>query len=297
PATQTTLKPRVENDEVVLFAMAASREAYLPPGYVFNLGVEAQYEAYTLLKWIAENDWDYEAKGPAKVGGAAWSESYSDVLLVAMEKYCSTHPDQFVWEGGYLTAFSMNWQAEVEALKDCDYVYPGILFISFVEQYREAGYTEAKFLGSDTSAAFMGSVDSAERWDEIDGMFFLRASHWWNEEGEIVNLVKQLVHKNHSSETERIVSSGVGYMAINQLHAMFSIIADAVEAVGPENFNSQALYNAAESFSMTINGIPRFSFGEDKRWMTDIYGIYEARGAEKDIFRVNDEWYPVVCNP
>jgi len=297
PATPTTLKPRVDKDEVVLFGMAASKDGFLPPGYVFNVGVASQNEAYTILSWIAENDWDYETKGPAKVGGAAWSESYSDELHAAMEEYCSAHPDRFEWEGGYLTHYSMNWQAEVEALKDCDYVYPGIVMKSFVEQYREAGHTEAKFIGSDTSAAFFDMIDAAELWDEIDGMLLLRASRWWNEEGEIANLAKKLLHENHPAKAEQIISSGVGYLATNQFYAIFNIIADAAKTVGPENFNSKALYDAAESFSMTIEGIPRSSFGEDKRWMTDMYGIYEARDAEKDIFRLHDEWYPTVRNP
>ena len=190
PATPTTLKSRVNNDKVVMISMSATKEAYLPPGYVFNLGVDSRAEGYTMMKWIAENDWDYETNGPAKVGGAAWSEAHSDNVLAAMEEYCDAHPDQFEWIGGYLTHFSMNWQAEVEALKDCDYIYPGIVFISFVKQFREAGYTKAKFTGSDTQAAFFNMVDDAELWDEIDGMLFVKFSRWWNEDGEIVDLVK-----------------------------------------------------------------------------------------------------------
>ena len=297
PAVSTTLKSRVDKDEVVLFAMVASKEGYLPPGYVFNLGIDSQAEGYTLMKWIAENDWDYKTKGPAKIGGAAWSESHSDMVLAAMEEYCSAHPEQFEWEGGYLTHFSLNWQAEVEALKDCDYVYPGIVFISFVKQYREAGYTEAKFVGSDTQAAFFGMVDDAELWDEIDEMLFLKFSRWWNEECEIVDLVQQLLHQNHPDEADKIIRAGVGYMVMNQIYAMFDIITDAVEVVGPQNLDSQALYNAATSYVMSTDGVQRLSFGEEKRDAVDAYAMYEARAAEEDIFRVNDEWFPTVRNP
>jgi len=297
PATPTTLKPRVDKDEVVLFGMAASKDGFLPPGYVFNVGVASQNEAYTILSWIAENDWDYETKGPAKVGGAAWSESYSDELHAAMEEYCSAHPDRFEWEGGYLTHYSMNWQAEVEALRDCDYVYPGIVMKTFVEQYRGAGYTEAKFIGSDTQAALMGMVDKAELWDEIDGMLFLRASRWWNEEGEMVNLAKQLLHENHPDDAESIIRSGNGYLTVNQIYPMFSIIADAAEAVGPQNLDSQALYNSITSLVVTSDGVQRLSFGEEKRDAIDSYAMYEARATEEDLFRLHDEWYPTVRSP
>jgi len=296
PATPTTLKTRVENDEVVLFAMAASREAYLPPGYVFNLGIDSKSEGYTMMKWIAENDWDYETKGPAKVGGAAWSESHSDKVLEAMEEYCDAHPDQFEWVGGYLTHFSMNWQAEVEALKDCDYIYPGIVFITFVKQFHEAGHTKAKFIGSDTQAAFFDMVDAAELWDEIDGMLFVKFSRWWNEDGEIVDLVKQLLHQNHPDQAETVIRAGVGYMAGNQIYAMFQILADAAEAVGAQNLDSQAIYDAATSFSLSTDGVCRLSFGEEKRDAVDAYGIYEARAVEEDIFRAQDAWFPTVRN-
>ncbi len=297
PATPVALKSRVATEEVVLFTMAADKNELLPPGYVFNLGTVPQYDAYTLLKWIAENDWDYKTKGPAKVGGADWDNAHGCVLFAAMEEYCSAHPDQFEWVGGYVNHFSFNWGVEVEALRDCDYVYPGIIMQSFVKQYREAGCTEAKFIGNDTQAAFFAAVDDAQLWDEIDGMLFLKGSRWWNEEGEIVNMVKQLVHKNHPDEAEKIISSGVGYLAMNQMYPMFSIIADAAEAVGPQNLDSQAIYDSATSMVLRADGVQRYSFSEEKRDALDAYAMYEARVTEEDIFRLHDEWYPTVRNP
>ena len=297
PATPVTLKSRVDTEEVVLFAMAADKDEILPPGYVFNLGTVPQYDGYTSLKWIAENDWDFKTKGPAKVGGADWDNAHGSALFAAMEEYCSAHPDQFEWEGGYVNHFSFNWGTEVEALRDCDYVYPGIIMQSFVKQYREAGYTEAKFIGSDTQAAFFGMVDDAELWDEIDGMLFLKFSRWWNEECEIVNLAKQLLYENHPDEAEKIISSGVGYLAMNQMYAVLSIIADAAEVVGPQNLDSQALYDTATSFILTTDGVQRLSCGEEKRDAVDAYAMYEARATEEDIFRLHDEWYPTARNP
>ena len=291
PATPSNLKARADKDEFVLFAVAANKEGILPPGYVFNLGVDPQFEAYTLLNWIAENDWDYETKGPAKIGGAAWDEPYSTTFIGSMEDYCSAHPDQFEWEGGFLTSINFVWATEVEALKDCDYVYPGVVMTSFVKQYREPGYT-AKFVGSDPAAAFLGTVE----WDDIDGMLFVKYPRWWNEEGEIINLTNKLVRENHPSDAEDIIRSGNGYHAINQVHAMLSIIADAAETVGPQNIDSQAIYDAAISFVCTSDGVQRASFGEGKRNATDAYGIYEARAAEEDIFRMHDEWLPAVQN-
>ncbi len=77
---------------------------------------------------------------------------------------------------------------------------------------------------------------------------------------------------------------------------MFEIIAEAAEAVGPQNLDSQAIYDACTSFSLSTDGVQRLSFNEGKRDAIDAYGIYEARSAEKDIFRVQDAWFPTVRN-
>lgn len=297
PSTPVTLKSRVDTDQVVLFALVAAKDEILPPGYVFNLGTVPQYDAYTLLKWIADNDWDYEAQGPAKIGGAGWNDQQSGPFIDGMQEYCAAHPDQFEWEGGYLTNFSFTWGAEVEALRDCDYVYPGIVFVSFVQQYRSAGCTRAKLVGAEPQTAFFKMVDDAGLWDEIDGMLFVKFSRWWNEEGEMATLVRQLLNRNHPSDTERIVSSGVGYLSINQIYPMLQIVADAAARVGPANLDSQALYDAATSFVMTADGVRRLSFGEEKRQAVDSYGVYEARAGQKDIFRLQEEWLPAVRIP
>ena len=49
PITPSTLKHRVDSDRVLLFAAAADKEGIEPPGYVFNLGIDPEHEAYTLL--------------------------------------------------------------------------------------------------------------------------------------------------------------------------------------------------------------------------------------------------------
>ena len=295
--TPQTLKPRVNEDKVVLFAATVDLEELFPPGYVFDLGVIPQYEAYTLLKWIAENDWDYQTQGPAKIGVATWAGGYSEYFLAGMEEYAQAHPDQFEWVGGYITNMSFTWGPEVAALKDCDYVSPCPLMSSFVKEYREAG-GKAKLIGSDAQAAFMGLIYDANLWDEIDGMLLVRSVKWWNEEGAQINLAKELIHRNHPDSAQSVIREGSGYLAgINLGIQMIEIITDAVETVGPENVDSQALYNAAEVYSREVDGVKRASFSETKRNSLDYFAIYEARSAEEDLFSVDAQWYPAILEP
>ena len=89
---------------------------------------------------------------------------------------------------------------------------------------------------------------------------------------------------------------GNGYISVTPIYSMLEIIADAVENVGPDNFDSGALYQAAKSFNMTIDDFT-FSFDETRRTAVDHLAMYEIRADEKDVFRYNDEWVTIVESP
>ncbi|MFC2027754.1 ABC transporter substrate-binding protein [Chloroflexota bacterium] len=294
PATPLTLKPVVDRDQVVLLAASGNREELMPPGYAFSLGNVPQCEAYILLEWIANNDWDYQANGPAKIGGATWQDGYSDAFFRAMEQYCSEHPDQFEWVSGYLTNFSFAWGPEVQALKECDYVFPPALMSSFVKEYRDAGYS-ARFIGTDVHCAFFNLLHDSNLWNEIDQMTLVRSTQWWNEEGEIIDLTKELLYENHPGDAENIMRRGNVYLGTVPCYQMLNIVAHAVNTVGAENVDDQALYDAAQSFSLTIDGVDRYSLGATKRTSVDHYAIFQVDAQAKDIIRADSQWYVENC--
>jgi len=297
PSPPINLKSRLEEDKMVLFAVAAIEEAFAPPGYVFSPGNTLVKNAtYTLIKRIAENDPDFPQDRPARIGGAYWIDAYGEEQFEAAEHYAEVHPDQYEWEGGYFTEFSFTWGPEVEALKDCDYILPNPMMNQFVEEYRSAGYT-GKMIGTDAQLAFFGMIDEADLWDEVDGTLFVRGSRWWNEDNEITHLTKQLLEKNHPDEAEAIIKSGSGYLTIRQFLVMFELIAETVDAVGVENFTSQALYDVAQDFTLTIDGIESDSYNETKRTSANYMGIYEVISADEDLLGVSPEWIPVVSEP
>lgn len=216
--------------------------------------------------------------------------------LAGLEAYVKAHPDQFEWAGAHLTTFgSFNWDTEVEALKDCDYVIPPVPMTSFVRQYRDLGYT-ATFIGSDAHLAFFGLLDEADLWDECDGMLFSRETPWWNEEGDMISLTKEILYENRPDDAEKTMRSGYGYLTVSSAYIMLELIAETVESVGPRNFTSQALYDTAQSFSLTYDGCEH-SYTETKRYSTNSHAMYELRAADKDIFRLSPEWYPIECVP
>ncbi len=297
-STAETLKPRLDDDKIVLFALGASDDAIDPPGYVFSPGNSlCKYTMYTFLEWIAENDPDFPRDRPAKIGGTFWAIAYGEAMLDGMEEYAEVHPDQYEWIGGYLPPLGMfNWAPEVQALKDCDYVLPPGVMLSFVQQYRKAGH-EARFIATDAQVSFLGMVGEAGLWDEIDGMLLFKPARWWNEQGEAIDLANRLVREYHPDDAEKIIGKGSGYLASQQVYVIFKLIEATIEAVGAENFDSHALYKTAQSFSLTIDGIQSDSFSETKRYSSDYAGFYEVDGEKKDVFRVTPEWFPIVSKP
>ena len=294
--TPIVLKPFVDKDKIVMFTGSALREALEPPGYMFAPAHTQDESFYTFLKWIAENDWDYETNGPARIGLTNWSIPLDITIADAIEEYCEEHPEQFKWVGSYFTNFSFTWETEVQELKDCDYVVPPtVLMAKFAEEYRASGCT-AKFLGYDAHLAYLGKVVASNGWDNVNGALFYRAAKYWNEEGPLINLTKQLLYTYHPDEAEEIVLNGIGYTSVVTFYQILEIITDAVEAVGPSKFDSQSLYEAAQRYSLSLDGIDDFAtFGPGKRTSSNYIAIYELDAAQEDVFRVEPGvWHPII---
>lgn len=298
-ATGPPMVSRATEDQIPVFMHNVPEDLLDPPGYVFGTGTSPECLAYTTAAWIVENDWDYVTNGPAKIGAVGWDDGLTRKWIEAMEHYAEVHPDQFEWVGGHITPMAtFSFAPEVEALKDCDYLFPpGTVMFSFAREYRGAGGT-AKFLGGSPQAAFMGMIDDSKLWDEIDGMLFFLETRWWtDEEGEILELTKQFLYENHPDEAEGIERTGNGYMVVAQVYMILDMIRTATEAVGPGNLDSKAIYDASQSWTMMIDGVDRYSTNDTKRNPPNYVGVYVARGADENLFREDPEWMPLVCEP
>ena len=293
PQTAITLKPFVNDDEMLLFAMPYTDEGFMPPGYNFSLNVPTGAFGPTMLKWIAEKDPDFPADRPARIGMVNWDEPQSRSVADGAKAYVDAHPDKFEWEGTYLTSRTFTWGPEVDGLKDCDYLFPPMAGLaSFTNEYRKAGYT-AKFIGTDGHAAFMGLVDQANQWDELDGMFFGLPYGYWTDDTEMINLVNQYVRENRDNADE-MIENGTSYLGpFLAFQGMLTILAEAAAEAGAENLTTQAIYDTAQSFSMEFDG-RQWGYSGDRRAAVDSLGIYELRAAEKDLYRADPEWLPIV---
>lgn len=295
PGVAVTLEPMVNADKVVLFTQAGQMESIDPPGYVFCLGAIPQYEAYTLLSWIADNHWDYENNGPARIGLAAWKEPYAEGFKKAIGQYADAHPEQFDFVDGYLPGLKFDWSSEVENLKECDYIFPPIVMQEFAKDLREVG-SDAILIGGAAHTGFFEQIDQSGAWPAIDGMLFIFTGAWWTEDVAEVNFNKMLINEYHPGEMEEITSHS-GYGSSTQYRAMFDLIENTVKNTGPEAFTSEAIYETAQTWSMSWGYRADYSFGPEKRFLINDLCVQEADATVQDIVRNDPNYYPILTKP
>ncbi len=296
-----TLKPTVEQDKMVMFSLVTSDEVINPPGWVFSTNVTGEPYKYTTLKWIAENDPDFPQDRPARVGAVGNFDPYVTTQQKGLQEYCDAHPDQYEWVNGFMLDWTtVTFGPEVEALMDCDYIMPpstGFFIGAFMGEYRDAG-GQAKFICDDGQAAFLGMIVESLGWDAIDGSIVTLLNGWWTDDYEMPNLANQIVNEYRSGEADEMRYAGISYFGgFMQHYAAISILAEAINSVGPENFNSQVLYDTAESFSMTPGGGAEWNFSPTKRSINNSIGIYQASAEAQDLVRLDPEWQPLIYEP
>lgn len=297
PNVPITLQSFVNDDKTVLVCMSADQESVLPPGYTFAINSSTADKTKTILKWIAENDWDYETNGPAEIGIVAWGTSYFTAQEEAAREYIDANPGQFEWGGSYFTEMAFTFAPEVNETKDFDYILPpGAALINFVKEYYQAD-GKAKLLMTDAHYTNLGRVTEAGIWDVMDGSFFTLPGRWWNEDAELSVLAKQLLTEYHGEgKLNEYMEDGGAYIgSFHQLYSLIDMVKSTVEKVGAENFSSQALHDSLEQFSTKYgDSYEAFGFSETDRFGHDHEAIYVADGNAQQIVRVHEEWLPLV---
>ncbi len=289
----------VNEDHIPLFVSGATEDYSDSPGYIFGLGSTPSHGAQTILRWIAANDPDFPLDRPAKIGGTDWNSTYSRNLFDAAQQYAETHPEEYEWVGGYLTDMTFKWGEEpgVRLLKDCDYVFPPSVIQPFAREYRNLGYS-AEFIGIGTHFPYMSLARhiQLDEFEYIEKMVFCRSYRWWNEEGRIISLAKELLPEDCSDCYRNYRDSRPYLDVLNDLTVMFDLVQYTIDGYGWENFGSQAIYNAAQTFTTDIDGSSH-SYSETKRISSNNTGIYEVSSSADDLVRVTDDWITIVTEP
>lgn len=295
------LKTEVNNDGMMLLTGSAASETLVDPGWVFSVSHDSVHDVWAMMKWVAENDWDFAANGPAKIGMAAWQDAEMVEYGESLEQYADAHPEQFEFVGTYLTTVgNFQWSTEVEALKDCDYVVPprvGGATVQFVKEYRNAEY-KAKFLGSNSHAAWLRVYSDADILDDLDGMIITMPTPYWDQEVHTVELARNLILKRSGpDELDDMIGEGLTYVSqIHSTYGLLQLIAETVERVGAQNLDSQALYDTAIQMSFNLAGND-WTWSETDRTSWDYVMMYKFDAVEGNFVTADTEWYLLPTAP
>ena len=293
PNAGPAFQPLANEAKIPLFVANALSELLATPGYMFVTAPLLEDQAWNLIGWVMENDWDWQAKGPAKVGGAGDEVSNFHVIYEQFEKYAEIYPERMEWVGGHIIPTGVyQWDVQVEDLKDCDYIFPTNIFPFFVKDYVRAGHNKATFIGTDSHTAWNHLVEDMGLWEAIDGMIYIAMTEEWDEDAEFPMLMNQLLREYRPDSADSIKKTGKGYGSVVNGMMVLESIRIASETVGPENVDSQAIYEAAQSMTLSFDGIQRASFSQTKRVAPDRLAIYEMDSTNKKLVRISD-WFPI----
>ncbi|MBL7119682.1 MAG: ABC transporter substrate-binding protein [Dehalococcoidia bacterium] len=288
-----TIRPFAEEDRIPIPTVAHSKAAVEPPGWVFVLTAPIPPQVKTLLKWLSENDWDYDAQEIPKLGFYGWQEPISIGVDAAIKEYCQAYPDEYDYVGGFLAPVgSMTCSGEVEKLKDCDYVF-GSMFMGavLINEYCARGY-DAQFIADSGSFGFYEFMVERAGWENLDGYITTMVAPCWDEENAAVAFIKEVVDRYHPGEGPEDMG-GAYHGAFFMLLSIFEIVGQAVEEVGIEAFDGQAFYDAAAKFNMQYEGLPEYYFTDTERCLLHECAIYEWSAADEELVRLTD-WLPLV---
>lgn len=298
PSVGDTLKELAARDQIVVLSSSPSTYQLDPPGWVLCQTPPVGWVMKGLLKWISENDWDYQAMGrKPRIGSVGWETSYHKDVNAALKGYLQEHPDQFEFVAAPVTPMgTMTWYGEVETLKNADYVYlpsTGTGIPTFINEFRGRGY-KAKFIGLDAVAAFTELIVDSTGWQSLDGTLTAHTTLYWTDESPTVDKAMELLQTYHPDEKDQIISMGLGY--ISQYYCamvQFELLRAAVEEVGVDKFDSRAYYEAAAGFSWTAEGLPDrgYGFTETELYARKDFKVYKWDAGSSSIVAVSD-WEP-----
>jgi hypothetical protein len=300
PQSGPMLMPFAARDKIPLAALSCHRDTLSPPGWVFNLSNSSDMNVKTLLKWISEEHWDY-SKGIPKLGLVGWQEHLIVAVNEAMKEYAQDNPSKFDYVGARIVPFGqIGWAGEVEALKDCDYVAAiGFPMGNIIKEFHQRGYKPTFIDPSAGAASYRGFLVDMLGYEGLDGTLTSNSAPFWTDDTPIVRLAKQLLEQYRPKQAEDVIYAGLAYVGgVHNLLNTFQILANAIEAVGPESFSGQAYYDAAIKYQTSgplWEGYPQWEFTETKRYLVNDVIISEFSAEAQDLVNLSG-WLPLITD-
>jgi len=291
-----TLKSTVDTDKFPVFMCSGTKIATQEPGYVFPIPMIFYDQVQPLMKYIMD-EWDYTANpsGP-KIGLFGWNLEYGTDRRDAIEDYIENNPGKFADDEAVIRLVSTdttNFVNEVEALKDCDYIFAGATatgMASFMGLMRSSGYNDPVFcfLGSDTGFMSIYAATEDGR-NNIDGTLWASdAGYYKVDDNEIAALSRYLIDDYFPAGVVGITPGMTTLVA--SLLVPIDILRTAASLVDdPEDITGELINYVATTMTFDYEDFPMADYSDDNRALLTSVMIYQYSAADNDWSSVS-EW-------
>jgi len=246
PQDGEILKARLAEDKLPMFLSGPSEVILDPPGWIFATAPFPKSQMEGVLKWLSTSGWNYTQMGrKPKIGVFGWDAAVDLERTAWAKAWIDAHQNQFEWIGQEITPYgTTSWITEAKRLvdKSPDYlivatVGPGVsTFINQATQYKYSG----KYIVNWPQVAFWDTFIQACTTKPLEGAIFLDESvFYWEDSPPAANILAVLekYHPETISDTLNVV--------VNSCRIPIECIRKAVETVGAENINGEAIYQAS----------------------------------------------------
>jgi ABC-type branched-subunit amino acid transport system substrate-binding protein len=286
------LKPLLPKEQMPMLSASTTHTIVEPPGWVFTQSPPYEDIVETILEWI-NSQWSY-TEGKPKIGAVGWQNTMGESYGAATEAYTTDNPDKFTWVGKEIAPMgTFSWFAEVERLKDCDYILSGLLgqpFATFVNQITASGYDPTMVINNPVGVEWRLVKDVVDA-EALDGFILADYYPTWEDEDIIplIGTVKENLHKYRPEEEEYWKAEGHGFIANTIFLAYLTgIIRQTVEQVGAENVDGEAIHEISQNFELNIEGYAPLKLTPTRRYAQTDLIFHRFDASDGSFVRVSD---------
>ena len=244
PQDGEILKSRLAEDKVPMYIAGPSDTTLDPPGWIFSMASSSRNQVEFFLEWLSTEGWDYDAMGRIpKIGAFGWDMTVTLERINWAKEWVQAHSEDFEWIGEEIAAFgNMAWLREAERLQDADYLVVGTVgpgVSTFINQAKAIGY-EGKYVINWPQMAFWDTYIDTCGAETLRGTLFGSNSPlYWEDTAtsQYIRTVLGRVDPEMLTDTLNVV--------VNSMRIPIEAIRAAVEEVGAENVDGQAIYDAS----------------------------------------------------
>lgn len=253
---RTILKSKVVEDKMPVVG-TQGQEELLSNQWQYSIWSTIQSQGEAAMQWIMST-WDYAGKGQPKIGHIGWSLAITDYYQQGIDRVLAKYPDKFTWVGVQKgTTTQVTWTSEIEALKNCDFIVVstvGSQMSTFVDQYRNKGYTASFISGNEAFPGFFDLVVDKTPASKLYGCYYVGWWPWWGEDVPFIEGATDYVEKKHPDQAARLMMGSPVLSGWQMGMFIEDAIRRAVEEVGADNIDSEALQKAFVETNKEVEG-------------------------------------------